>query len=228
MNSRHEQYLEKTYEARDSYYESVGKPDSDVLGQAIPGEWQGEAAWPTIRKAYRVIRRSHSVIIATDGLADPFEDDDDSTGASGFDLELYIEAEDLATDANVLDGGNVWALELLIHAADEAAGRGAFREWIEKYGCVSMALPGHDLPERWLDQDGNAAILFNVPSPDIPSEMPLPLGRALMVPITLILPDELQLIIEHKAEGRERLRDLLVSSGNWHRIRLNRPSVVSS
>lgn len=78
---------------RDTYWVSVGMVEQDVLGHLISPDLMGRPAWPTTRQAYRIIRRPGSIIIATDGMSDPF--DDSTRQENDFGMELFIETADI-------------------------------------------------------------------------------------------------------------------------------------
>ena len=61
--------------AMQRYWESIGSVDSDVLTYVINPMFQGAPPWPNTRQAYRLVRTDDTLIIASDGLADPFPDD---------------------------------------------------------------------------------------------------------------------------------------------------------
>ena len=71
------QMLATACAARDAFYASLGAMDADVLAPLVNPAFMGGPRWPSLRQAWRVIRRADSIIIASDGLSDPFEDDDD-------------------------------------------------------------------------------------------------------------------------------------------------------
>ncbi|KKR30268.1 hypothetical protein A2715_03225 [Candidatus Woesebacteria bacterium RIFCSPHIGHO2_01_FULL_39_32] len=67
-----------TYEARNKFWAAVGKVDSDVFAPLINPAFSGGPKWPSLRQAYRKIVTNDGVlIIASDGLSDPFEDTPD-------------------------------------------------------------------------------------------------------------------------------------------------------
>lgn len=76
----------------DRHWQTVGNVEQDVLDYAISPSLMGGPHWPSTRQAYRVVRRERSILLASDGLSDPF---DDVEGAgNGFELELFVESAD--------------------------------------------------------------------------------------------------------------------------------------
>ena len=70
-----EKVLEASYHARDVCWQQLGTVDPDVLGHIINPAFMGGPRWPALRQAFRVVRRPNgNVIIASDGLSDPFDD----------------------------------------------------------------------------------------------------------------------------------------------------------
>lgn len=60
--------------ARDAFYASVGDVQPDVIAHAINPAFMGGPRWPALRQAFSVIRRGANTIVASNGLADPFDD----------------------------------------------------------------------------------------------------------------------------------------------------------
>ncbi|WP_308721347.1 hypothetical protein [Komagataeibacter xylinus] len=73
-----------------AYWKTIGAVDDDVISYMINPMFSGAPAWPNTRQAYRVIRTAGSLIVASDGLSDPFVGTD-MTDTSGFGLEVYLE-----------------------------------------------------------------------------------------------------------------------------------------
>jgi hypothetical protein len=91
-NMATEKFLKKTYEARDRFAGNLGAVDPDVLAPLINPTFMGGPTWPDLRQAWRVIRRGKNTIVMSDGLSDPFSDDDAPN--VGFGLEVLGESAD--------------------------------------------------------------------------------------------------------------------------------------
>ena len=72
-------------ECLDRHWQTVGSVEQDVLTYMISPSFTGGPHWPSTRQAYRVVRRDESIVLATEGLSDPF---DDAEGlGNGFEME---------------------------------------------------------------------------------------------------------------------------------------------
>lgn len=58
----------------DRHWSAVGTVEQDVLSYLISPTFSGGPYWPSTRQAYRVVRRGDAIILATEGLSDPFDD----------------------------------------------------------------------------------------------------------------------------------------------------------
>src|SRR5262245_19231316 len=81
---------------RDTHWATVGTIERSVLAHAISPSLRCGPAWPTRRQAYRVIRRPGTILIATDGMSDPFKPP--VAEGNGFGMELFIETADIAPE----------------------------------------------------------------------------------------------------------------------------------
>jgi hypothetical protein len=66
---------EASHKARQACWGKVGRVDSDVLSHIINPAFMGGPRWPALRQAFAVIRRpeTQTVVLASDGLSDPFD-----------------------------------------------------------------------------------------------------------------------------------------------------------
>ena len=64
-----------SHKARQACWSIVGQVDSDVLSHIINPTFMGGPRWPALRQAFAVIRRpeTQTVVLASDGLSDPFD-----------------------------------------------------------------------------------------------------------------------------------------------------------
>ena len=85
--------LQESCARRDRFWSAVGQVEADVLGSLISPSFASGPHWPTLRQAYRIVRRGDAVLLATDGLSDPF-DGVEGMG-NGFEIELFIETADI-------------------------------------------------------------------------------------------------------------------------------------
>jgi hypothetical protein len=227
-----------SHERLDRYWASIGQLERDVLANLINPRFMGGPCWPTTRQAYRVIRRDASIILATDGMSDPFEGV--VSESNGFEMELFLDTADIpAIFAGVY--GDIsrikesWAFELLHHVGDEVAAIGGITHRLERYDSMSMELPGvsqshallAQLPPRFVTEDDSLGILLGAPDPDFPATIEdMPLSPVQMVSLTLLTAAELEYLRQGGSAARNDLVQKLDASPSRHRCDLQRPSLV--
>lgn len=217
--------------ARDAFWSRLGTVETDVLGHLISPTLMGGPAWPTTRQAYRVIRRpTGTVIIATDGLSDPFSE---NAPGNGFGMELFIETgaidpEHLGTPGSISGLSKSWAFEVLSHSAGTVADAGGITGQLDQYGALSMELPGvsqsHSIgaqvPAHYVTPDDALGVMLGVP-PDFATDVPdMPLSPVRMVAVTVITAAELEAVRAGGAETRKALVAELAARGTHHRSAL--------
>lgn len=229
--------LQLSAQRRDAFWATVGTVEGDVLTHLISPGLMGGPAWPTTRQAYRVIRRDGSVVIATDGMSDPFDDGGDT---NGFNLELFVESRDLPTDLAGTPGdvsplARSWMLELLQNVAGTVAGAGGIERQLDRYGALSMEVPGvsashaikDQLPEGFVTADDAIGILIGGPVPDFANLIEdMPLSPVRIVPVVLLTAAELGEIRAGDEETRDGVVKRLAATPTGHRSDLGRPSIV--
>jgi hypothetical protein len=187
----------------------------------------GRPAWPTVRQAYRVIRRPGTILIATDGMSDPFEPP--VAEGNGFGMELFIETADIppelaGTVGYIGELPRSWAFELLYIAAASVAQAGGIQSQLERYGGYSMEFPGvsksrsfsAQLPARFVTANDCVGILFGVPVAGFLTRIDdMPLTPVSIVPVTLITAEELE-AVRQGGTAREALVHRLAQSGRHH------------
>lgn len=74
-NTTIEELLEQSSQAREAMWKRVGSLEPMVLSHTVNPASTGGPKWPAHRQAFRVIKRPNgNVILASDGLSDPFDD----------------------------------------------------------------------------------------------------------------------------------------------------------
>ena len=67
--------MDRTAAARKDTWQEVGTQEPLILSDTVNPALMGGPKWPALRQAFRVIRRrTGNVILASDGLSDPFDD----------------------------------------------------------------------------------------------------------------------------------------------------------
>lgn len=225
-------------ECLDRHWQSVGTVEKDVLAYLISPSLTGGPYWPSTRQAYRVVRRDHSIVLATDGLSDPF---DDAEGlGNGFEMELFLETADIPENARGTLGDvdplrHSWAFELLEHVAKTVANAGGITQQLESHGVLSLELPGFSqshlmsdqLPQMFATADDAAGVLLGGPAPDFPTRLDdMPLSPVHLVPVVLITAAELEYVRTGGRAAREDLVARLQAAGVGHVSSVHRESVV--
>lgn len=204
--------LEQFAAARRQYWTQFGAVDGDVIGYLLSPELRGYPAWPTTRQAYLVVRTPDTVILASDGMSDLFVDTDRQE--AGFGSEVFIET-DAVQGIGIEAIRESWQFQLIENFAQNVADLGGFGPQLERYGILSMELPAPaNTPARWTTPNGMVGALVNVQVPGRGAGCSLGAGLSItMVPLTLILPDELDFIIAGGAAARRELATRLIERG---------------
>jgi hypothetical protein len=219
-----EHALERTIEARKRFWQKVGQLDPDVLSFLINPAFTGGPYWPAMRQAFCKINTENTVILASDGLSDPFDDEEEAN--QGFQLECYIETEDISLETDISEVSRTWVFQLLYQIAQNMAAHGGVKKLLDQYGVLSMEVYNVDVPDQWVNEEGRVGLLLGIESPGIPSVIRLPFGETRLVSIKLLTLRELDFVLEHGTEGRWKLVELFQKQGSFHRSSLNRESVV--
>lgn len=229
-----------THKRIDEFWSSVGTSEPDLLGYAISPSLRGGPHWPSTRQAHRVVRRSASIIIATDGMSDPWDGGASNGAGNGFGMELFIDTPTIP-DAFAGVPGDVsrirscWAFELIRHIGQDVAGHGGIVEKLERFGALSMELPGfsdsavlaEQIPTNFVTHDDCIGVLLGAPVPDFASRITdTPLSPVSLVPIVLLTADELEFVRDGGASARAALVEKLATSPYGHRSDLQRSSVL--
>ncbi|MNN24047.1 hypothetical protein D3C81_1374610 [compost metagenome] len=214
------------YKARDSYWESIGRIEDDVLAPIINPAFQGYPQWPDLRQAYKVIRTTNSIIIATDGLSDDFEDEE--TG-NGFGIELYVEsnAEELI-NMPMEQLNSTWLFQLLFQAACNAAQSGAYYNAINTYGVVSSEFWDVEIDDRYMTENESVGVLIGIEHENRPSSITFENDKIIMASVTAIKPEELNEIVANGKACRDQFAKMLQDQKRFNVIDLNRETMIGN
>jgi hypothetical protein len=192
----------------DRYWSAIGPSDPDLIAYLVNPQFQGKPAWPNTRQAYRVVRPPGSLIIASDGLSDPFAGTDMSD-VQGFGCEVYIEAPQFAgADFDTLRES--WAFRVIENFAMNVADWGGISQQIAKLKVLSSEFDMRGvLPDAALTADGSAGFLVNLAPPGRQTRIEdMPFGPIDVIALTLLAPREL----EHLRAGGATARTALVAA----------------
>ena len=212
--------------ARDAFYATLGTVDADVLAPLVNPAFMGGPRWPSLRQAWRVIRRPDSIVIASDGLSDPFEDDDDVFVPRGHLLEVCIEAPLAAFDGDPVQAS--WLFDVIYQISQNVADHGSIDLLLQRHGSVSMVLDVQDAPEGLEDENEQVGVLLAQGASTIPPLFATPYGEVMLLTATVLQPAELVYISEaaDKAQSRRDLAAALAASPSGHLSVAKRPAVI--
>ncbi|WP_343520103.1 hypothetical protein [Sphingomonas sp.] len=235
--------LVRSQQRRDAFWADVGALERDVLGHVISPGLRGGPRWPATRQAYRIARRAGgTVLLATDGMSDPFDDDGAGRAVNGFECELFLETGDLAPDqlgapGNIEPLKHSWAFELLTNIAATIAEAEGARAAFDAYGVLSIEVPGVSrshaikdaVPARFVTSDDAIGVLVGGPAPDFPERIDdMPLSPVRLLPVVLLTAAELAEIRAGDEETRTAIADRLAQSISRHRCDFVRASIVEA
>lgn len=199
--SDHDAAVDRAVGARRAAWGGIGRIDDTVLAHAINPAFLGGPRWPAFRQAFvHVELPDGRRLVATDGLSDPWEDDPAGTGLGA---ELVLVHDDVPADvAAVADS---WVFQLLYQAAQNLVFQGSgFVAGIERYGALSMSIPGAIAPQSWTDVD-EVGVLLGVRLPGLPGGMTLPSGEIRLLSVLPLRDDELEEILDGGATARREI-----------------------
>lgn len=212
---------EKTNEVRDDLFKSLGNVDPYVITPIINPSFMGEPQWPSFRQAFSIIRTNESIMVASTGLSDPFEDIDEEN--NGFRVEVIAETKHAIGD----DVAASWLFKLVYSMAQQVAYSGQIADFVLNHGVITMELFASDLGlEEFANEDGMIGVMLGVECPKLPKHIAFPAEDVLLVTVQLLTSDELEYVIEEGAEGRKSLHQLLSKAGVFHYIDLSRSSLL--
>ncbi len=224
-SSKDDALLEKSIRKRQQFWKRYGKLESGVLTTLNNPMYMGGPKWPAMRPSFVRVDRSNSVLIASDGLSDPFPGDDESK--QGFGLELYMETRDKdLRQRNWEDLKASWLFQTLYNVAQTAAHKKDFRQILDEDGFFSMELQLVNAPSHMLNENENVGVLVGVEPKSITPELSMPLAKIKLAAVVLLTPEELAYSIREGQAGQKKLNKLLRKKGLHHLSSVDRPSVI--
>ncbi|TKV27406.1 hypothetical protein FDK12_11930 [Arthrobacter sp. NamB2] len=213
--------------ARDAAWSSLGTIDPYVVSHLINPAFIGGAQWPGLRQAFRKITRADGLaIVASDGLADPYLDD--PAAGPGLGAEVYLCSTAFA-DAPMGDLSSLWQFETVYQVAQNIASmRFELGPELDRYGALSLSLPGSSAPAEWLDEEGTLGVLIGVPLEGVPVSIPVANGAVRFVGVIPLRPAELAYVLAEGADARSDVAARLTELPALAAASPNRPSVIGS
>ncbi len=215
---------DETFDARDIYWDQIGDTDPDLLSVAPK---TGTSSWPSGRQIFRLVRTGNSLIIASDGLSDPFEQGAGPADCNGFGLEAFIEIpgwQDVDADRVKTS----WAFRAIEAFCKVVVRSGGLADTLARHGVLSLELPAGTCPPKWSDpsQTGKPGALVGVPrAPGLTKMQGMPLSTVAVVPLTLLHAEEVAACIEGGKAERQSLATDLLTTGTGHYSKPSRPSL---
>jgi hypothetical protein len=220
-----EQLLFDSFSARGEVWSGWGDVDADVISHLINPAFMGGPRWPAMRQAYRVVRRGGEILVASDGLSDPYDEDEGPTDRNGLGLEVFA-----VTPERLDPVAPSWLFDLVWNGAQLAAGRGDLLTLLDELGPISTELYDVRVPDthadRFLNDAGRVGALIGVEDASLPSQVDGPLSPIRLVSIVLLTRAELEYVLEHGDDGRAELSRRLTRLAAPLRSSLHRPSFV--
>jgi hypothetical protein len=222
----HDELMRRTAQARNAAWSTWGTVDEDVFTHLISPMFMGGPKWPGTRQGFRAVRRPDEVLLASDGLADPYDDEDDGAVArNGLGHECY------ATTADPLDQlPGTWLWDLVWQTSQFAAGHGGLAGLLDEMTLLSTELYDVGIPDshraRFVNADERVAVMLGLEDTAPPSTVDGPLSPIRLINIKLMTLDELDHVLAHNEEGRRELARRYAAQGRPLASGLDRPSVV--
>ena len=215
----HEADLPDYFLAREGYLKTIGAVEPNLFAPIVNPGLVGGPVWPALRESWRCVRRDKNTILISDGLSDPWDDEDENVGLG---TEVLVETSE-ALGPNV---AATWLFDLVYGVSQQAASSGAFRELRDELGLFSSEIHAPAALRKFSSAEGHVGVLFGVPAPSLPLEWNLPSGLVRVVTATLLHPSELLHIRQFDQAGRSRVSEMLVEAGFGHLSLVDRSPVV--
>ena len=216
----------ETYEVFQTYWGKIGRVDRNVITYIVNPMFLGAPSWPGGRQAFSIIRTDESLIIASEGLAAPFDEDRDDQ-RNGFGMEVFVEVKGLQ-DISFEDINASPAFALIEQTARQVAGWGGITGLLDQINIASSEIPvsNDDIPDKFLTSEECVGVLFGANSKERPKYVPnTPLSPVRMVAVTALTSDEIQYVAQSKA-NRNQIVKKLMKSGIGHITDFNRDSLL--
>jgi hypothetical protein len=219
-----EAHGEATQRALEAAWSAWGTLDPLVLTHILNPSLMGGPRWPGMRQAYRVVRRGGATLLASDGLADPF-DPPGPQDVNGLGLEVYAVTSD---PLDAIPGSWLWGV--VWNTAQLAASHGGLAALLDELGVITTELYDVAIPEehraRFVNAEGRVGVLLGLEDASITARVAGPRSSIRLVNATLLTRDELAHVLDRGDAGRQELAQRLRSQGAPLISALGRASVV--
>lgn len=202
-----EELLDKTMTARAAAWQAFGAVDSDVLSHLLNPAFMDGPRWPAMRQAYRVARRPGAVLLASDGLSDPYDAGEGDPDVNGLGLEFYA-----VTTDELEELPSSWLWDLVWQMSNFAANHGGIRRALDQMGMLSTELYDVNIPDahqaQFVNEEGRVGVLLALRDERIPGSIDGPLSPIQLVSVKLLTLPELEFVGSNGASGRQHLASL--------------------
>lgn len=196
-----------------AYWDAIGRSDTDRISYLVNPMFLGAPAWPGVRQTYRVVRTPHTLILSSDGLADP--DPQVVPPAPGVGCEVYLETPALVgADLATLQAS--WQFKAIESFAQNVAHMGGLAQPLRDYGVVSLELPVPEAPPQVLSATGMLGCLVGVTPQGRAAYATSPVGPIAMVPMTVVRPDDFAQVMAGGQQARVAFANHLINQGYGH------------
>ncbi|MRH86214.1 hypothetical protein GFY24_01820 [Nocardia sp. SYP-A9097] len=226
-------YDAETYRVLDDAWNSWGRLDTDVIAHLINPAFMGGPQWPALRQAHAIVRRDDALLVASSGLADPTEWDDNEP-TNGYELEVFGISPDIDAGSDTISVATSWLGQTVMTVSNLVAQYG-FRvsEMLELYGVITIQLDDARLPDAaagtYLDEDGALVVMLGLVDAELPETVPGPLSPIRLVNVKLLTVPEGRFCVNNSmgdADARHELARRFAEQGGVLRSSISRPSVV--
>ena len=221
---RHDSLVELTVAARLAAWSSWGRVDEDLIAHALNPAFMGGPTWPNLREAFVTARQDGQLLLASDGLSDPFPNPEAGDG-NGFGLEVFGVTVD-----PVIEPSRSWLFDVIWQTSQNAAADGGLAGLLDQLGLVSIELYDVNIPpshaERFVSAEGRVGALLGLAGPPPPPRIDGPLSPIRLVNAKLLTLAELDFVLREGAPARAELAARFAAQGLPLVSSLDRPDCV--
>ena len=210
-----------------------GSVDDHLIGHLVNPAFMGGPRWPALRQAHSVTRRGRSVLMASDGLADPTSWAD-GPPSNGYGVEVYGISADPFESGDVTGLAASWLADVVMSTSRLIAQHGfGFTDALERNKTLTVGFPNAKLPgpnaSNFIDDNGSLTVLLGQTDDILPARIDGPLSPIRLVNLKLLTVAEANYCVNAdvgSGMAREELEELFAEQGWRLYSSLDRPSVV--
>ncbi len=223
---KYEEHFKISCEKRDEYWNKIGEPFTDVIGNMINPSFMGGPRWPSLRQAHIGIKIDNGTIISTDGLSDPYDDYDnnaDNQNYNGIGIEIYSISENkFKSIQEIIES---WEFKIIKQVSNLVASNPNISNTLNEYKFISTTINGAGLPQKFINDDGGTGILLGIENNIVQKKLQLSIENISLVNVTLLMKNELDYILENGADARNEIANKMKDKG-YYKLQKERKSVI--